>query len=151
MFTELDRFTEAPGGPHFILITKDMRKLSWTAVSTYGSDFWNTCLIPCYSYRFMLHCNDHNPCACPHMLCCLHDQPHPLCSVCSVCWKPAATDKALWSSVLGPCLTPAFCQLQHGSVARTVLMLLIALSQYKKQIRDHGLSTQNQWVNVQFR
>lgn len=51
MFTELDRFTEAPGGPHFILITKDMRKLSWTAVSTYGSDFWNTCLIPCYSYR----------------------------------------------------------------------------------------------------
>lgn len=82
MFTELDGFTEAPEEPHFILIAKNMRKLSRTAVSTYSSDFSNSCLIPCYCFRFMLCCNDHNHCACPHMSCYLHDQPHPLCSFC---------------------------------------------------------------------
>lgn len=91
MLTELDRFTKAPGEPHFILISKDMRKLSWTAVSAHRSDFWNTYLIPCYCYHFMLYCNDHNHCACPLMLCCLHDQPHPPCSFCRVCGKTATT------------------------------------------------------------
>lgn len=132
MFTELDGFTEAPGKPHFIFITKDMRKLSWTAVSTYCSKisvvdfwnrclipFWNRCLIPCYWYHFMFYWNYCNHCARPHVLCRLHDQPHPLCS--------------FWL------LRPGSFKLTH-----LLLMLLVALSQCKKQIRDHGLSTQNQ-------
>lgn len=78
------------------LITKNVRKWSWTAVSTYCSYFWNTRLIPCYCYHLILCCNDHNRCACPHMLHYPYAQPRLLRSFGRVCWKPAATDKTLW-------------------------------------------------------
>lgn len=104
MFTELDGFTEAPGEAHFILITKNMRKLSRTAVSICCSDFWNTCLIPCHCYHLVLHCNDHNHSVCFHVLCYLHGQAHPL----SVSAESARFMKACnhrkspWPSNLGP-------------------------------------------------
>lgn len=65
------------------LITKNMRTLSLTAVSTHCRYFWNTYLIPCYCYPLTLYCNDHDRCACPHMLSYSRAQPHPICSFCN--------------------------------------------------------------------